>query len=207
MEETRAHFRKKASSFDSLYAEDRWFQRSVRPGLFARAEFAKTVAAEYESPRVLDVGCGSGRVGEDILAAGAGEYVGVDFSEPMLALAEERLARFGERARLVRGDVLDVDLGDQFDVVLALGFFDYTPEADRFVRRMREACRGTAVASFPRWNWLKGPIRKVRYEVINDCPIFNYTERELRFLFGAAGFGRTQVISRGRTGYLVRADA
>jgi SAM-dependent methyltransferase len=207
MEETRAHFRKTASSFDSLYSEDRWLQRFLRPGLFARRELAMAVAAEYESPRVLDVGCGSGRVGEDVLAGGAGEYVGVDFSEPMLALADERLARFGDRARLVRGDVLDVDLGAPFDVVLALGFFDYTPEPHLFVRRLREACSGTAVASFPRWNWFKGPIRKVRYEVINNCPIFNYTERELQFLFGAAGFARAEVTSRGRTGYLVRADA
>jgi SAM-dependent methyltransferase len=206
MEETRAHFRKTASSFDSLYAEDRWLQRFLRPGLFSRRELAIAVAAEYESPRVLDVGCGSGRVGEDVLMGGAAGYVGVDFSEPMLALAEERLARFGDRVRLVQEDVLDADLGEPFDVVLALGFFDYTPDPHLFVRRMREACRGTAVASFPRWNWFKGPIRKVRYEVINDCPIFNYTERELRFLFGAAGFARTEVTSRGRTGYLVRAD-
>ena len=32
----------------------------------------------------------------------------------------------------------------------------------------------------------QGPVRKLRYEVINNCPIFNYTERELRFLFGSA---------------------
>jgi len=207
MEAIRAHFRKKASSFDSLYSEDRWLQRFLRPGLFTRRELAVAVAAEYGSPRVLDVGCGSGRVGEDILVGGAAEYVGVDFSEPMLALAEQRLGRFGDQARLVRGDFLAVDLGDPFDVVMALGFFDYTPEPHLFVRRMREACRGTVVASFPRWNWFKGPIRKVRYEVINNCPIFNYTERELRFLFGSAGFARTEVTSRGRTGYLVRADA
>jgi hypothetical protein len=48
-------------------------------------------------------------------------------------------------------------------------------------------------------------VRKVRYEVINNCPIFNYTERELRFLFGSAGFSRV-LIKQGRSGFLVRAD-
>src|SRR5262249_56398699 len=65
---------------------------------------------------------------------------------------------------------------------------------------------GSAVASFPRWSWLKGPVRKVRYEVINNCPIFNYTERELRFLFGGGGFSRG-LIKQGRGGFLVRADS
>ena len=64
---------------------------------------------------------------------------------------------------------------------------------------------GSVVASFPRWNWLKGPVRKLRYEVIDNCPIFNYTERELRFLFGSAGF-RHILIKQGRSGFLVRAD-
>jgi hypothetical protein len=45
----------------------------------------------------------------------------------------------------------------------------------------------------------------VRYEVLDDCPIFNYTERELRLMFGAADFSRTEIIPRGRSGYLVRA--
>jgi hypothetical protein len=107
--------------------------------------------------------------------------------------------------KLVHGDLLTVQLEGKFDVVIALGFFDYQSDAHLYVRRMAELTSGSAVASFPRWNWLKGPVRKLRYEVINNCPIFNYTERELRFLFGSAGFGRI-LIKQGRSGYLVRAD-
>ena len=70
---------------------------------------------------------------------------------------------------------------------------------------MAESARVRTVASFPRWNWLKGPVRKLRYEVINNCPIFNYTERELRFLFGTLGFVASS-IKQGRSGFLVRAD-
>ena len=180
-------------------------QRAVRPGLLRRREFAIEVVREHSKPRVLDVGGGSGRVGELALEAGAGEYVDVDLAPEMLDLAKARLSRFGDRARFVQGDFLTAELEGTFDVVLALGFFDYQSEAHVFVRRMADLCQGSVVASFPRWNWLKGPIRKLRYEVVANCPIYDYTERELRFLFGSAGFGRV-LIKQGRSGFLVRAD-
>jgi SAM-dependent methyltransferase len=201
----REHFREKASSFDALYDEEHALQRTFRPGLLRRREFAIEVVRDYDKPRVLDVGGGSGRVGERALEAGAREYVDVDLAEEMLELARRHLARFGDKVKLVQGDFLTAPLDGRFDVILALGYFDYQDEAERHVRRMRELCSGSVVASFPRWNWLKGPVRKLRYEVIDNCPIYNYTQRELRFLFGAAGFDRT-LIRAGRSGFVVRAD-
>jgi len=201
----RDHFREKASSFDALYDEEHPLQRALRPGLLKRRELAIEVVREYSEPRVLDVGGGSGRVGELALDAGAGEYVNVDLAQEMLDLAAKRLARFGEKVKLVPGDFLTSPLDGSFDVVLALGFFDYVSDAHLHVRRMAEICSGSVVASFPRWSWVKGPVRKLRYEVIGNCPIYDYTERELRFLFGSAGFGRIR-ITQGRSGFLVRAE-
>jgi SAM-dependent methyltransferase len=201
----RDHFREKASSFDALYDEEHPLQRAARPGLLKRRDFAIDIVREYSTPRVLDIGGGSGRVGELALEAGAGEYVNADIAQEMLDLSKERLARFGDKVKLVHGDFRTAPLDGTFDVVLALGFFDYQSDAQVFVRRIAELTSGTAVASFPRWNWLKGPVRKLRYEVINNCPIFNYTERELRFLFGTPGFSRV-LIKQGRSGFLVRAD-
>jgi hypothetical protein len=48
-------------------------------------------------------------------------------------------------------------------------------------------------------------VRKLRYEVINNCPIFDYTEEGLKRLLGDAGFARTD-IKAGKSGFLVRAD-
>jgi hypothetical protein len=64
---------------------------------------------------------------------------------------------------------------------------------------------GCVVGSFPAWSLLKGPVRKIRYEWIGNCPIFNYSRRELELMFGASGFGRIEITSPGRSGYLVRA--
>jgi SAM-dependent methyltransferase len=203
-ERVRAHFRQAAPSFDRLYDEEHALQRLVRPGLLRRRELALDVVRRYDRPSVLDVGCGSGRIAEFVLEAGAGRYVGIDFSGPMLELARDRLRRFGPTVELVEGDFLGAAIEGRFDVALALGFFDYQAEPHRFVRRMAGLCSGTIVASFPRWTWTKGPLRKVRYEVIGDCPIFDYSERELRLMFGAAGFEALE-LTRGRSGFLVAA--
>jgi SAM-dependent methyltransferase len=201
----RDRFREKARRFDDLYEDERPLVRLLRPGLFRRRRLAADTVAGYEHPRVLDVGCGSGRIGEFALEAGASHYVGIDFSEPMIELARERLRRFGPRVKLIVEDFQGATINGPFDVILALGLFDYQPNAADFSRKMFELCApgGCVVGSFPAWSPLKGPVRKVRYEWIGDCPIFNYTRAELERTF--ALFDRLEILSPGRSGFLVRA--
>ncbi len=206
-ERVRSRFRTKAKTFDDLYEDERPLVKLLRPGLLRRRRLAVQTVRAYQRPRVLDVGCGSGRVGELVIDAGAGHYVGIDFSEPMLELARARLDRFADRAELIAGDFLESQLDGAFDVILALGLFDYLPDPDRFSGHMFDLCApgGCVVGSFPRWSLVKGPIRKVRYEWVGDCPIFNYTARELQLMFGASGFERVEILTPGRSGFLVRA--
>src|SRR5579884_102260 len=86
----RRRFRERARQFDDLYEDERPLVKLLRPGLFRRRQLAADTVRAYSDPRVLDVGCGSGRIGEFALEAGAAGYVGVDFSEPMIALAKDR---------------------------------------------------------------------------------------------------------------------
>jgi SAM-dependent methyltransferase len=206
-ERVRTRFEERARQFDDLYEDERWLVRALRPGLFRRRRLGVETVQAYTAPNVLDVGCGSGRIGEFALAAGAARYVGVDFSEPMIDLARARLQRFEDRTELLVDDFLTAPLTGPFDVILALGLFDYLPDPHRFSRRIYDltAPGGCVVGSFPSWSWLKGPVRKVRYEWIGNCPIFNYSRRELELMFGASGFDRVEAISPGRSGYLVRA--
>jgi ubiquinone/menaquinone biosynthesis C-methylase UbiE len=203
----REHFRRKAFSFDHLYDEEHALQRTLRPGLFNRREFALEVVDEYDGPRVLDVGGGSARIGELALEHGTSRYVDVDLSDSMLELARQRLERFDdEKVTLIQGDFLRTAIPGSYEVILALGYFDYIDNAPAHVRRMRElvAPGGSVVASFPRWTWTKGPIRKLRYEVINNCPIFDYTRDGLMQLF--SDFSNIE-IRPGRSGFLLRATA
>lgn len=202
----REHFRRKAFSFDHLYDEEHALQRTLRPGLFNRREFALEIVDEYDAPRVLDVGGGPARIGELALEHGASRYVDVDLSDSMLELARQRLERFeDEKVTLIQGDFLRAAIPGSYDVILALGYFDYIENAPAHVRRLRElvAPGGSVVASFPRWTWTKGPIRKLRYEVKNKVRIFDYTEAQLRGLF--SDFEKI-TLHAGRSGFLLRAD-
>ncbi|MGN6872752.1 MAG: class I SAM-dependent DNA methyltransferase [Solirubrobacteraceae bacterium] len=207
-ERVRTRFEERAHQFDDLYEDERFLVRTLRPGLFRRRQLAVDTVRAYDAPRVLDVGCGSGRIGEFVLEAGTRHYVGVDFSEPMIELARARLdGRFADRTELLVDDFLAAPLTGPFEVILAVGLFDYLPEPHRFARKMFDltAPGGCVVGSFPTWSLIKGPVRKVRYEWIGNCPIFNYSRRELELMFGASGFERVEVQSPGRSGYLVRA--
>ena len=206
-ERVRKRFRERAQQFDDLYEDERPLVRLLRPGLLRRRNLAVETVRRFSSPRVLDVGCGSGRIGEFVLEAGAGQYVGVDFSEPMIALARTRLERFTDRTELLVEDFLRADLEGQFDVVLALGLFDYLPEPRPFTERMFSLCApgGAVVGSFPAFSLLKGPVRKVRYEWIGDCPIFNYNRPQLLSMFGESGFAPVEIMSPSSSGFLVRA--
>jgi tRNA (cmo5U34)-methyltransferase len=64
--------------------------------------------AAEEPFSLVDLGGGSGRLAERVLERFAGAHVTVvDQSEPFLALAERRLARFGERAAVVPSRLQD----------------------------------------------------------------------------------------------------
>jgi SAM-dependent methyltransferase len=207
-ERVRTRFEERAHQFDDLYEDERFLVRTLRPGLFRRRRLAVDTVRAYTQPRVLDVGCGSGRIGEFVLEeAGAAHYVGVDFSEPMIDMSRARLARFADRTELLVDDFLTAPLDGPFEVILAVGLFDYLPEPHHFARKMFDltAPGGCVVGSFPTWSLIKGPVRKVRYEWIGNCPIFNYSRRELELMFGASGFDSVEIQSPGRSGYLVRA--
>ena len=71
--------------------------------------------------RVLELGCGTGRVLIP-LAAQCRRIVGVDASEAMLAQCRQKLQAAGlpeSKARIVLGDIADLELGESFDYIIA----------------------------------------------------------------------------------------
>lgn len=203
MSSARRYFDGRAQAFDRLY------RRRSAVGLLRRGpqrgrELAVSVVTHHRAPEVLDVGCGPGRVAEAVLEAGAARYVGIDVSGRMLELARRRLGP-NERVELVEGDFIDLDMPGPFAVVLALGLFEYLAEPAPAAAWMRARCSSTLVASFTRWDWLKGPLRRVHYDVVHRYPVRDYTEAGAEELLAGAGFSRVDFASRGRRGFLVRA--
>jgi SAM-dependent methyltransferase len=150
---------------------------------------------------VLDVGCGPGHVAAAVLAAGAGTYVGIDLSPRMLDLARDRLV--GD-AMLLEGDFLELDVPGSFDVVLALGLFDYLADPARAAAWLRARCASTLVASFTRRDRVKAPVRRLHYGR-HGLSVFDYTEARAGELLSESGFTDIDVVSSGRRGFLVTA--
>jgi demethylmenaquinone methyltransferase/2-methoxy-6-polyprenyl-1,4-benzoquinol methylase len=74
--------------------------------------------------RVLDVACGTGDLTECFARAGAGECVGVDFTEPMLDIARTKALRLppARRPHYVAGDAMSLDLPDRAVDVVSIAF-------------------------------------------------------------------------------------
>ncbi len=88
---------------------------------------------------VLDAGCGSGRVTAELLdRLPEGRLVGIDGSASMVAMAREAL---GDRAEIREGDLAELDLGEEFDLVYSNAVFHWIPDHENLFGRLHRALR------------------------------------------------------------------
>lgn len=93
--------------------------------------------------RVLDAGCGSGRVTE-LLAARLprGSIVALDASASMIAAARERLAPLGERVEFVVADLgRPLPLASPVDAILSTATFHWVPDHDALFANLAAVLR------------------------------------------------------------------
>jgi trans-aconitate 2-methyltransferase len=85
--------------------------------------------------RVLDAGCGSGRVTQALVQrVPHGHVIGVDASAGMIAAAAERL---GDSAELIVGDLAELDLGGrQVDAVFSSAVFHWLADHEALFARL-----------------------------------------------------------------------
>jgi demethylmenaquinone methyltransferase / 2-methoxy-6-polyprenyl-1,4-benzoquinol methylase len=104
--------------FDRIAPVYDLMNRLMTAGMDGRWRRLTAEAVVRPGDRVLDACCGTGDLALAALKAGAGEVVGLDFSEPML----ERARRKSDAVEWVRGDMLALPWDDgSFDVV-TVGF-------------------------------------------------------------------------------------
>jgi ubiquinone/menaquinone biosynthesis C-methylase UbiE len=129
-------FDRVAPSFDKYRRLPHGVPEAIRSAVFDATKIASS------HPRLLDIGCGTGRIGWPFVAAGD-DYVGIDLSAGMLGeFAHRAAAPDGGSPRLVMADGRQLPFADAaFDLVLLIhvfgGFGDWRQlgtEAKRVLR-------------------------------------------------------------------------
>jgi tRNA (cmo5U34)-methyltransferase len=129
---------------DHLRLEARAYDEAIRrfiPGYDRMLERVVREVAAVEPAVVVDLGAGTGALAEALLArAEVDSVVLLDVDPEMLAVASERLARFGERARFLEGSFYEpLPRCDAVTTSLALHHLPTLRERRRVHARVRGA--------------------------------------------------------------------
>ena len=192
----RDYFSRSAVSFDSLYAEKemspfwRRVNRNFRRDIYER--FLRTIehVRSNHISSVLDVGCGSGRYAIALHENDVQRITGIDIAPDMIELFENQVAPLagqGTTFEAICGDFMIYQPGEPFQLVVAMGFFDYIQSPDAVLAKMSSHATHSVIASFPSKSFFRTPIRQVRY-AIKKCPVYFYDREQIAALGRAAGF-------------------
>ena len=117
----------------------RTYDVSSEPQQAWASEVLARVAGIAPDATVLDVGCGTGRVTEALVAlVPRGRVLALDASLEMVGLARRRL---GDRAHVWCQDVLDLDLDEPVDAVVSTATLHWVPDHDRMWAALARALR------------------------------------------------------------------
>ncbi len=180
------YFHRKIKRFDDIYRSDKPLLMSVADRIFrssvtARFNLAFEIFGDLTGKRILDVGCGSGRYILEAIRRGASRAVGIDAATGAINLAVEAASDPGSAGKVEfkQTDFLDFDGTEKFDIILAVGYFDYIFDPRTHLEKMMNLLDGVIYASFPkRWTPFSA-FRKVRL-FLNRCPVRFYTGNTIR---------------------------
>jgi SAM-dependent methyltransferase len=183
-----------AHDFDAIYTGDKksGFARTLdhwlRKDIYQRFDWVMERSRDIRPATVCDVGCGSGRFVAPLAKRGA-EVTGIDVAPEMLKLAEQLTLKEGvrERCRFIHTDILNWKPDQNFDLVIAIGFWDYIQDPAERLRIIRSMTTKRFLSAWPRyWTW-RMPIRKVRLGVLG-CPVYFFRRSQIEQLLKEAGF-------------------
>ncbi len=140
-----------------------------------------------QNERVLDLGCGSGRMFE-MFANENIDYVGVDFSERLIDIAKRKYGDFFQQA-----DILNLPFPDQnFDSVWSIAVLHHIPTVElrrRVLSEIKRVLRPNGRVVVTCWR-IRSLFRKDLFIPFNGQKRYYhvFSKREMVKLFKSAGF-------------------
>lgn len=133
------------------------------------------------------MGCGRGVGIEILLAHGAASVTGFDLDPKMVALAQQRLAQYGARARVFVGDAVVIASPDaSFDAVVDYGIIHHIPPWPQALREIARVLKPGGIFYFE--DLLKGLISARPKRALFDHPqATQFTDGEFRAGLEMAG--------------------
>ncbi len=200
----KQYFDRVPKQWDAFYSHENRLMylvnKLLRKGLYQRYQLTFQHTGDLTGAIVLDIGCGTGRYSIECAKRGAKRVVGIDFALHMIEFSKNIAAQMGvsDTCEFIYGDFLTHPFNESFDVVLALGFFDYIKEAELVLKKIAQLNPRKFAASFPKFTPVWGFQRTIRYNWIKKCPIYNYTHKQLTHLFSEAPFKEFKIIPCGK---------
>ena len=195
------YFDRSGRLFDQLYSEQetgaimRWVNRVFRRDIYIRYLMTLDHISAERAKTVLDVGVGGAKYAEGYAQCGVESVTGVDISRTMLDFAEDHIKTIPESDTSFEFILSDIDQYDperKFDVVVAMGFFDYVADPLETLKRLNSFCVKSVIASFPSISIWRTPIRKLRYWY-KKCPVRFFRRSEIKSLSADAGFKSCEI--------------
>ncbi|MGH3871593.1 MAG: methyltransferase domain-containing protein [Pseudonocardiaceae bacterium] len=128
------------------------------PEMSRQRDHLRALLALRPGERVLDIGCGPGILAEEMAreVGPTGAVCGIDISESMLALAEQRCGA-EDQVTLQPGRAESIPFGDEeFDTAIAVQVYEYVPDVERALAELFRVLRpgGRAVILDTDWDSL-----------------------------------------------------
>lgn len=186
--------------WDALYSHENRFMYTLnhylRKGLYQRYRLTFENCGDLTGATVLDIGCGTGRYSIECAKKGARRVIGIDFAPSMIDFARQMAQEnnCADKCEFICGDFLAHQFDESFDVVLALGFFDYIRDPEPFFKKIASFDPRRFIASFPNYPFLSAVLRRIRYYWIRKCPIYDYPAPRLQQLYRQTAFPHSRII-------------
>jgi SAM-dependent methyltransferase len=186
----RRHFDEQVRAYRELYGRESAFHDHHTERLLA-------LAVPGGAERVLDLGCGFGRVTLPLLARGH-RVVGLDLSRPTLQALQERVHQLGadERFEARCASAEELDDAQAFDRVVGRGLLHHLEDPARVLGRVTRALRPGGTATFMDPNplqpaWIALVLAHPALSVRIERNLWRLTPRRTLRLLREAGLGRT----------------